>query len=159
MLIFSCLFTFEFQFFVYIFVNFSCLFSLELWISVGCLHFDCEFQLFVYILIVDFSCLFKFWLQIFSCLFTFQLWISAVCLHFSYDFQLFVYISNVNFSCLFILKLKFIFPYRTSSGRTGQVQIFAWTAYGSHCSTVQVPWSSNHLFVQYSALLWVPDPE
>ena len=61
--------------------------------SAICFHSNCEFQLFVYIFIVSFSCLFTFQFE-FQLFVYVSIWISAVCLH-----------INLNFSCLFTFQL------------------------------------------------------
>ena len=127
---FSYLFTFQFSAIClhFSFVNFGYLFTFRLWMSAVCLHFNCEFQQFVYISNM-----------IFGCLFTFQFWISTICLHFIHEFRRFVYILIKNYLFTF---------YRWSGIEGIDFETFGPRNFGTkrfERTSPDLGWSSHHV--------------
>ena len=144
---FSCLFTFllrwsavclhchwNVQAFVYIFIEmFSCLFlilsNIQLFVYnfKSCILVSVNFETSLFTLILKWSAVYLYFIEMFSCLFTFcikmfsclsifyrkvQLFVyilqkgSAVCLHFYWDDQLFVYSAIGMFKLIFTFSLR-----------------------------------------------------
>ena len=127
---FSYLFTFKFSAIClhFSFVNFGYLFTFRLWMSAVCLHFNCEFQQFVYISNI-----------IFGCLFTFQFWTSTICLHFIHEFRRFVYILIKNYLFTF---------YRWSGIEGIDFETFGPRNFGTkrfERTSPDLGWSSHHV--------------